>query len=293
MNLKQKILHLCELYGVKTKKELGQNFLINPSIYELEIKTAAINEEDIVLDIGAGFGFLTERLASIAKKTYAVEIDPNIIRALKERLANLIEKGKLDVIQGDVLKIDFPNDITKIVSNPPYSISSDLIIKTIRELHKRNNFKLVVFILQKDFVERLLSKPCSKNWGRISATFNYYTNARYIRTISKRNFYPVPEVDSALIKYEFKKRETIIPIEKFEALSKHIFLGTNKTLRRVLKSYLKPLTRNWKEILNIISTKVDLNKRIRCVSPEDIEKIIEIIDEKDLLYDFKPANFNK
>ncbi len=283
MNLKQKIFHLCELYGVRIKKELGQHFLINPSIYELEIKTAAVNEEDIVLDIGAGFGFLTETLANIAKKTYAIEIDPRIIRALKDRLANLIEKGKLEVVQGDVLNINFPEDVTKIVSNPPYSISSNLIIKTIKELHKRENFKSVVFILQKDFVERLLSRPCSKNWGRISATFNYYTNAKYIRTISRKNFYPVPEVDSALIKYEFKRSKTMISIEKFETLSKHIFLGTNKTLRKVLKYYLKPLTRNWRKILNKIAIYVDLNKRIRCVLPKDIEKIIEVLDEKELL----------
>jgi len=285
MELKEHIIHLCQLYGIRLDREKGQNFIINENIYIKEIELANLSGEDVVLDIGAGFGFLTEKIAEVAKKVYAIEIDRKISEVFSVRLKKLIKSGKIELKIGDVLKIPFPKDINKIVSNPPYSISSPLIIKIIKELLNNKNFERGVLILQKEFVEKLLSKPCSKNWSRLTAFFNYYLNGQFGGIVLKKNFFPRPEVDSAFLLFEFKKvkREEVISVDLFETVTKIIFRGPNKKVRRVLKSYLKASTVKWRDILQKLSSLVNLEKRVRCLDLSDLEKIGEVLFDLNLI----------
>ncbi|MGQ4892575.1 MAG: 16S rRNA (adenine(1518)-N(6)/adenine(1519)-N(6))-dimethyltransferase RsmA [Candidatus Njordarchaeia archaeon] len=285
MTYRYEILHLCEMFNISLSREMGQNFLISEHVLEKEIEVAELNEDDVVLDIGAGFGFLTEKVAEKVKKVIAIELDKKVGSVFSYRLKNLMKVGRVELILADFLKTKVPGEVTKIVSNPPYSISSDLIVKILKELHTRTDFRLGVMILQKDFVKRLLSKPCGEEWSRISATFNFYAKGEYIQTVSKRNFFPMPDVDSALIRFRFRRDRdfSAIKFEKFEKLSVAIFQGGNKKLRRVLKTLLKPKTPKWKQILSKLEKKVNLEKRVRCVALEDLEKLYLALDRENLL----------
>jgi len=285
MGLKEEIIHLCQLYGIKLDKEKGQNFIVNEAIYDKEIELADLSNKDIVLDIGAGFGFLTEKLVEKAKKVYAVEIDRQIAKVFMDRLDNYIRSNKIELIINDILKIKIPNDINKIVSNPPFSISSQLIIKLIKELYNSKNFDRGILLLQKEFVQKLLSKPCSKNWSRLTAFFNYYAIGNFCGIVSRKNFFPRPDVDTAILMFKFRReerRESPIDINAFEKLTNIIFRGSNKTIKKVLKTYLKPITADWRKILSKIEKKVDLQKRVRCISLLELEKIGEILIMLDL-----------
>ncbi len=284
MTIKFEILHLCEMFGINLKKEKGQNFLISENILETEILTAKVDKNDIVMDIGAGFGFLTEKLVEYAKKVYAVELDPKIANVFTFRLGELLKSGKLELIIDDVLNITFPRDINKIVSNPPYSISSDLIVKIVKECLDGDMRIQGSMILQKDFVKRLLSKPCSKNWGRISALFNYYMEGEFVKTIKKDFFYPRPEVDSALIRFKLKEKdEKGLNFDSFEKLTLILFKGQNKTIRRLLKNYIKSKTSNWRNVIRTLEKDLDLSKRVRCLNVYEIEKMGKKLLEWDLL----------
>ncbi len=287
MELKEQIIHFCQLYGIRLDKEKGQNFIINENIYTKEIELVNLSSKDVVLDIGAGFGFLTERIAEIAKKVYAIEIDETISKVFSKRLKEFIELGKIELVLGDALKIPFPKDVNKIVSNPPYSISSPLVVKIIKEFFGNEKFEKGVLILQKEFVEKLLSKPCSKNWSRLSAFFNYYAIGRFGGIVSKKNFFPRPDVDSAFLLFEFKRESfgKIFNVDFFEALTKIVFKGPNKKVRRVLKSYLKANAVNWRDILRRISNLVDLDKRVRCLNLVDLEKIGKVLLDSHLIFE--------
>jgi len=283
MTLTHEIIHLCEVFNIRLDPEKGQNFLISERILDLEVEVANLMENDVVLDIGAGFGFLTERIAERVAHVYAVEIDRKIAEAFKFRLKKWVEIGKIDLIIGDFLKLELPKELTKIVSNPPYSISSELMIKIIKELYKNKNFESSVMILQKDFVKRLFANPCSKNWGRISATFRYYTEGDIITTIPKKVFFPKPEVDSSLIKFWFKRDKSLLEFKLFEKITALLFQGPNKKIRRILKGILKKKTSEWESILRNLRKEVDLDKRVRCLSLSDIEKIGEKMIEYNLV----------
>ena len=193
------------------------------------------------------------------------------------------DQRPIDLIIGDFLKLELPKELTKIVSNPPYSISSELMIKIIKELYKNKNFESSVMILQKDFVKRLFANPCSKNWGRISATFRYYTEGDIITTIPKKVFFPKPEVDSSLIKFWFKRDKSLLEFKLFEKITALLFQGPNKKIRRILKGILKKKTSEWESILRNLRKEVDLDKRVRCLSLSDIEKIGEKMIEYNLV----------
>ena len=125
-----------------------QHFLVDAGYLDRIVAAAELNSEDIVLEIGAGVGNLTERLARKAKKVIAIELDPALVNVLHDRFDNV---GNIEIIVGDALKIDFP-EFDKVVSNLPYSISSEITFKLLR--HK---FKLGILMYQYEFALRMVS----------------------------------------------------------------------------------------------------------------------------------------
>ncbi|UCE16132.1 MAG: methyltransferase domain-containing protein, partial [Candidatus Bathyarchaeota archaeon] len=120
MDLLQRAKHLLYLYKVFPKKRLGQNFVINRALLQRMISYASVNREDTVLEVGAGLGFLTKLLSPVCKKIIAVEVDPRLTRILRSELRDL---ENVQLVEGDVLKVSVPQ-FNKVVSTPPYSISS-------------------------------------------------------------------------------------------------------------------------------------------------------------------------
>ena len=210
------------------KKNLGQNFLIDKNIAELEVKQADIKDNDIVLEIGPGIGILTKFLAKKAKKVIAIEIDEKLINNLKRVLP-----GNVDLIHENALNIDFETlpKFNKIVSNLPFQISSPITFKLLDY-----DFELAILIYQKEFAERLVASSGSKNYSRLSVGIYYKSKCEIIRIIPKTCFRPQPKVDSNMIKIIPRKSPPFDVINEkfFFSLTKNLFNYRRKKIRNIL-----------------------------------------------------------
>jgi 16S rRNA (adenine1518-N6/adenine1519-N6)-dimethyltransferase len=243
------------------KKNLSQNFLVDKNIAELEIKQADIKNDDIVLEIGPGKGILTKILAEKAKKVIAIEIDESLIDKLKKILPE-----NVDLIHDDALKFDFDElpKFNKIVSNLPFKISSPITFKFLEY-----DFELAVLIYQKEFAERLIASPGTKNYSRLSVSIYYKSICSLIRTIPKSCFKPQPSVDSSLIK--------IIPRESppFEVINEKFFFNLTKNLFNYRRKKIKNILYYFYS-LNLKNLPYQEN-RVEELSPVQIGELSDIL----------------
>lgn len=191
INLLKRAKHLLRLYEVSPKKRLGQNFAVNSDMLKRLVSHASLTEDDIVLEVGPGFGFLTHFLSSKCKKVIAVEIDPQLVSFLRTQLRSL---KNIELIEGDILKVSLP-PFNKVVSAPPYSISSPLIFRLLEQ-----QFDWAVLILQKEFAERLAASVGTKDYGRLTVNVYYRAEVELLDIVPRTMFYPPPDVDSMMVR---------------------------------------------------------------------------------------------
>ena len=219
------------------KKYLGQHFLLNEEILNQIIATAKLKKHDIVVEIGAGMGNLTEKLAMKVKKVIAVEKDINLIDYLQEKLK---DKKNVKIIHADALKINLKNiklkdNNYKVVANIPYYITSPLLKKF---LTTKIRPILITLLIQKEVAQRIIAKPPYLNILALSVQF--FGKPKIIKLVPKENFWPKPEVDSAILKIEMKSKKPDINLEKnFFKLVKAGFAKKRKTLVNSLNLTLK------------------------------------------------------
>ncbi len=204
----------------------SQNFLVNPRIADFIVEKADLSSEDIVLEIGPGKGILTARILKKCK-VYAVEIDRDLCDYLSISFQEEIKEGRLSIICGDALEVDFP-EFTKVVANIPYHISSPLIFKILEY-----NFEKGILMLQHEFAERLCAKPGSKKYGRLSVMMHYNGEARILKRVKRGNFRPVPKVDSAIVEI-VKKENFCYEKEILDAVVRKIFEQRRKKIKNIL-----------------------------------------------------------
>ncbi|MCD6464377.1 methyltransferase domain-containing protein, partial [Candidatus Woesearchaeota archaeon] len=142
-----------------------QHFLIDEKAIARILNYAFLNKNDVVLEIGAGTGNLTEKLLQKAKHVLAIEKDENLVKVLKNKFRN---KKNVTIIHGDVLKIKLPS-FNKCISNIPYNICEPLIWKLVR-----TNFEMCLFTISKKFYEKLTAKPNTKNYCLISMIAQHF-----------------------------------------------------------------------------------------------------------------------
>jgi len=257
---------VLERYGLKAQKKLGQHFLINPFTSQQIVEKSGIEPKDIVIEIGAGLGALTIPLAQRAKKLIAIEYDKKLISVLKEILANHQLKN-IEIWQGDALKYDYEKTAhlhktkIKIIGNLPYHISSPLLFLF---LEKRAVIDQATLMLQKEVADRLLAKPGTKDFGILSVLYGLTAKIIPVMNLAPQSFYPPPEVDSQLIKINWK--EEIRLEEGFVFFLKHIFSQRRKTVLNALKR-LGIKTEKIKQILSDL--KIETNTRPEQISPQD------------------------
>lgn len=177
-------------HGISLSKSRGQHFLHNELVIERMVDEADVTGEDTVLEIGAGIGNITEKLAETAGKVVAYENDESLLPALRERVGEL---ENVEVIEKDVMHAPFP-EFDKCVSNIPFHLSSDILEK----LGERQ--KLSVLLVQEEFAKRLIAKPGSQDYSRITIRTNYDFTPVYLDTVYDINFVPPPETNAAMIK---------------------------------------------------------------------------------------------
>jgi len=174
---------------------LGQNFLADPNLLEAIVRDAAVKAGDVVLEIGAGEGPLTERLAEVAGQVHAIELD----RRLETELASVAARPNVSIHWGDAMKIDLGGlrpVPTRMVSNLPYSIATPVILRTIEELPSIGEWTLMV---QREIADRLRAAPRSRTYGAPSVLVQGAAEVRLVRTVDPAVFRPRPRVESAVI----------------------------------------------------------------------------------------------
>ena len=227
----------------RTKKRLGQNFLINPDVIADIIDYAGITKDDVVLEIGPGVGFVTEQLVKHAKKVIAVELDEEAIKELEK-----LECNNLQIIHNDILKTDISeltDENVKVVANIPYYITSPIIahlLGEIDDLNNKNRNKIVDIILmvQEEVAKRIVAteKSSSKQYGLLTILSQFWADCEIIRLVGRKSFYPAPKVNSALVSLKVRK-EPFLKMEDytfFRRVVKAAFSQRRKTLKNCLIS---------------------------------------------------------
>lgn len=268
----QKIL---KKYNIRPRKRMGQNFLIDSNVLNKQITYADLKGTDIVLEIGAGIGTLTRRLADHAKKIIAVEKDPNLLDALKEQCAKC---DNVKIIHDDILKLDIP-PFTKVVSNIPYSISSPLTFKLLTY-----DFDYAILTYQLDFAERLTAKVGSSEYSRLSVTAYYRAKVEILEEISREAFYPTPQINSAFVKITPHPPPFLIEEENlFFEVVRAIFNRKNRKVKTMLSIFLdkQKVSISRKQILQELTQEIPfLEKRGREMSPEEIGLLTNLLRRK-------------
>jgi 16S rRNA (adenine1518-N6/adenine1519-N6)-dimethyltransferase len=216
-------------YGVTPTKALGQNFVIDPNTIRKIVDVAVVGDDDAVLEIGAGLGSLTLALAGAARKVTAVEVDERLLPALEEVLG---EVDNVDIVAGDVLTLDLDSfDATAVVANLPYNIAATAVL---RVLEGSPRIRRLTVMTQKEVGERLAAPPGSKTYGASSVLVAYWGTARVAAPVSRRAFYPEPNVDSVIV--VVNRREELPPTDRGALFSvvKAAFGQRRKTLRNSL-----------------------------------------------------------
>lgn len=215
-------------YNIRPSKRFGQNFLIDKNIQKKIIVSARIENEDVVFEIGPGLGALTSGLCKVAKKVIAIEKD----RRLHEFLLQSSSFEKLELMQGDVLKHDFGKySKIKVMGNLPYYISSPILI----HLLKNRSFISSIFItVQREFAERLVAKPGTRDYSSISCFTQFYAEPKILFKIKKTAFYPAPKVDSCFLKVAIRNQGLYLTDE--EKLFKIVRSSFEKRRKTILNS---------------------------------------------------------
>ena len=246
---------------IKTKRSLGQNFLIDRSILEQIVDTVDVSNKEI-LEIGPGSGNLTTYiLKKNPKKLYVIEKDDDLALLLREKFNN-----EIDIINEDVLKIseDKISDARLTVfGNLPYNISTEILSKWIVNLRKNFWFESLVLMFQKEVADRIIAQCNTSKYGRLSILSNWKLNIKKIIDIKPESFSPRPKIDSSLLLFTPKLDFFEINDPKNLEMITRIFFSQR---RKMLKKPFNQVFKNSKNISEKFN--IDLNLRPQNLTPE-------------------------
>ena len=255
---------------LELKKSLGQNLLTDKNIIKKILDLTKIQNK-IVMEVGPGTGNLTELiLEKSPKKILLVEKDKRLCEILNKRL-NIYDNYK--IINEDILNFNLNenSDEEIIFGNLPYNISTQILARFIKVKKWPPFFKKIIFMFQKEVADRILAKPNTKNFSRISVLINLRFNIIKNFLVSKKSFFPSPKIDSKIIVFEpkLKIKYNIKNIENLEKITKIFFSGRRKMVNKPFSKLFK----NYKDVAQ--SLNIDLFKRPSELSCDDYYKIVE------------------
>ncbi len=225
----------------KAKKSLGQNFLISTDVIDFISNQA--NSDDEILEIGAGLGFVTERLVRVAKKVVALEIDKDAIKILNKNLSSydnfhLIEQ---DILKTNIEDLPFGQDKIKIIANIPYYITSPILVHLLGEIdeisHKnRNKISEIILMVQLEAAKRIVADNNSQNkeYGQLSILSQMWADVEIIKNVPKKCFMPSPKVDSAIVKFVLKDNPKCEITKLLRRTVRAIFMARRKNIKNSL-----------------------------------------------------------
>eukprot|EP01114_Cavostelium_apophysatum_P019044 TRINITY_DN6017_c0_g1_i1.p1 TRINITY_DN6017_c0_g1~~TRINITY_DN6017_c0_g1_i1.p1 ORF type:complete len:306 (+),score=63.98 TRINITY_DN6017_c0_g1_i1:119-1036(+) len=262
-------------HGFMMNTNVGQHVLKNPLIVQSIIQKSEIKSTDTVLEVGPGTGNLTVKMLEEAKKVVAVELDPRMIAELTKRVQGSPLEKKLQIISGDVIKMELPFfDIC--VANIPYQISSPLVFKL---LGVRPLFRCAVIMVQLEFAQRLLARPGDPLYCRLSVNTQLLAKVTHLLKVGKNNFKPPPKVESSVVRITPHNPPPPVNFIEWDGLLRVCFVRKNKTLSAIFRqdSVLVMLEKNYKTYCALN------NIAIPDPMPSIKEKVIEILTENNFL----------
>lgn len=272
LTAEKEVADIFRRHRIFPKKRLGQNFTVDDSLLQRMVAYADVNPEDIVLEVGAGLGFLTSFLTPLARRVIAVEIDPRLVAILRERFSHT---RNVEVIEGDILTISIPQ-FDKVVSTPPYSISSPLLFWLLER-----HFKLGVLAFQEEFARRLTAPIGSKDYSRLTVATYCRADVELLDHVSRDCFYPPPDVDSIIVRLKPKPKPFRVKDEKaFSELVQTVFSQRNKKLRNAVVQFLRKRGLAKEEAQIMADSLIFHDKRVRELAPEDFGALTNEIIEK-------------
>ena len=269
MSLLGKTKSLLRKHQIFPKKRLGQNFTADASVFQCISSYATIDRNDVVLDIGAGLGFLTRFLAKKCKRVLAVESDVRLVTVLHEQLKDL---ANVEIIEGDILRVHV-SEFNKVVSIPPYYISSSLLSWLFNR-----NFECAVLIFQKEFASRLVASIGSEDYGWLTVVTYQRVEVELLNEIPKRIFYPEPEVNSIIVRLTPKRPPPFTVKNKalFQQLAQSLFRQRNRKVRNAVLPIIK-CKHATKNTVKLADSLPFHDKRVRDLAPEDFGALANVL----------------
>ena len=267
----------------RTKKRLGQNFLINGEIIREIIDNAKISPEDTIVEIGPGVGFVTEQLVKYAKQVIAIELDEEAIKELEK-----LNAPNLKIIHADILKTDLStlcDGKIKVVANIPYYITSPIIAHLLGEVDdlnnkNRNKITEIILMVQEEVARRMVADENSpaKQYGLLTILSQFWADVEIFKLVGRKSFYPAPKVNSALVKLVVKNKPKLelSDYSHFRKTVKAAFSQRRKNIKNCLLN--GGFTRD--AIINALS-KLGINENTRGekLSIETFGKLSEALRE--------------
>ena len=222
----EEVKAVLQSMGKRPTKRLGQNFLLDDSVLRRSVGFAELTDKDMVLEIGPGIGNLTNELLKTGAKVVAVEQDAEFCRFLTKRFG-----GRIQLVQADAVKAFLP-EFNKVVSNLPYQISSPITFKLLGL-----GFDVAVLMLQKEFAERMIARPGTPEYGRLSVGVFFRADCEIAIEVPRHAFWPQPKVDSCVVTLvprppPFKVKDA----EVFSRVTQAIFSHRRKKISNSLKT---------------------------------------------------------
>lgn len=263
----------------RTKKRLGQNFLVNGEVIQDIIEFAQISPEDTIVEIGPGVGFVTEQLVKYAKKVIAIELDEEAIKELKK-----LDAPNLEIIHNDVLKTDLSSLCEgefKVVANIPYYITSPIIAHLLGEIDdldnkNRNKIKDIILMVQEEVARRMVAdeNSPSKQYGLLTILSQFWADVKILRLVGRKSFYPAPKVNSALVKLDVRK-EPKLKLSDYSHFRKTIKAGFAQRRKNIKNCLLNGGFQKENVISALAKLGIDENTRGEKLSIEMFGKLSE------------------
>lgn len=250
---------------MKAKKSLGQNFLQDEGVIHNIVKIINPKANDELIEIGPGHGAITQYLQASGAQLQLIELDQDLIPVLQHKFAhhdNVIIHHK-DALK---LQLDAAKGPYKVVGNLPYNISSPLLISM---LYQSAQVEQMIFMLQKEVVQRICAEPGSKLFGRLSVMLQHRFDCVAHLTIPPEAFTPRPKVDSQIIQLVTKKNPTQVDLPVLEKLVKQAFAMRRKTIRNNLKKVVS--------IEQLESVGIDPGQRAETISLSQFEQLAQVV----------------
>lgn len=255
-------MEIIKKYNLITKKKFGQNFLTSENILDKIVAVAGNIENKNILEVGPGPGGLTTSiLKQKPKKLISVEIDNDLFEILK---VEFDKYNNFEVINEDALKInesEYFNNNINVIANLPYNVGTNLLLKWLNNIQLFESFTL---LLQKEVVERIVAKPCTKDYGRLSIITQALCDAKKMFDIKPESFIPPPKVMSSVVYIKPKQNIENINIKKLGIITQTLFSQRRKKIKNAINLLLKQNIINSNSIMDI-----DLDKRAEELSVDE------------------------